>query len=367
VSGTAIVVGAGAFGSATADALARRGWDVTVVERYAPANARGSSGDRSRMLRLGHGDYGPHEDAAYIASAERGIAGWRALEEQTGADLVATTGLVWFAAREDGLEATVAERLTAAGAPWERLDPDQVRALFPAADVDDLAYGLWEPGAGVIRAQSAVEALLRRARDHGARLVLGEARLAAARTVDVDGKRLAADCVVWACGAWLGALLGREVAPVRPAWQDLLHWNAAPEWRGAPAWFDERADVYGFPDVDGIGLKAVSHVPGPEFDLDRDERIVRTESVEALRGYLARRFPGLAPPSLLWARVMAYEMTPDGHFIAGAHPERPGEWVLGGGSGHGFKHAPALGEHLADLVEGRGEPLPMWAPGPRRD
>ena len=68
---------------------------------------------------------------------------------------------------------------------------------------------------------------------------------------------------------------------------------------------------------------------------------------------------------LLWARVMPYEMTPDGHFIAGAHPERPGEWILGGGSGHGFKHAPALGEHVADLVEGRAEPVAMLAPGPR--
>jgi len=115
--------------------------------------------------------------------------------------------------------------------------------------------------------------------------------------------------------------------------------------------------------VDGLGAKAVTHEPGPPFDLDADPRVVRAASVAQLERYLRRRFPGVGP--VLWARVMPYEMTPDGHFIAGAHPERAGEWILGGGSGHGFKHAPALGEHLADLVEGRADPVPMLSPGPR--
>jgi glycine/D-amino acid oxidase-like deaminating enzyme len=142
-----------------------------------------------------------------------------------------------------------------------------------------------------------------------------------------------------------------------------MYWHAPPGWERAPAWFDEPTQLYGFPDVDGLGFKAVTHEPGPEFDVDRDERIVRPQAVAELRAYLARRFPGTGP--LLWGHVMPYEMTPDGHFIAGAHPERAGEWILGGGSGHGFKHAPALAEHLADLVEGRAQPVPMLAPGPR--
>ncbi len=185
-----------------------------------------------------------------------------------------------------------------------------------------------------------------------------------------SGETLAADHVVWACGAWLGALLPDD-APVRPAWQDVLHWQGAPAWRDGPAWVDagegggEGSGCYGFPDVDGLGVKAVTHVPGPTFDLDRDARIPRERSIAELSAYIAHRFPKLRDSGLLWARVLPYEMTPDGHFVAGPSRTRDRHWVLGGGSGHAFKHAPALGAHLADLLEGTAEVVPWLAPGPR--
>ncbi len=127
---SAIVVGAGALGAATADALARRGWAVTIVEQYAPANARGSSGDRTRLLRLGHGEWGEQIDLWYVRSAARGIALWRELSEQEQADLLQRTGLVWLARREDGVEATAQRRLEQAGARCERLAPEALRDLF---------------------------------------------------------------------------------------------------------------------------------------------------------------------------------------------------------------------------------------------
>jgi len=359
---SAIVVGAGAFGAATADALARRGWAVTVVEQYAPANARGSSGDRTRLLRVGHGEAEEHEDLHYIRSAARGIALWRALSDAGPAPLLVPTGLVWLAAAEDGVEARAAARMRKAGAPFERLDPQETAALFPSLAVDDVAWSLHEPDACVIRAGTAVEALLRRAAEHGARVLLDRAAPAGPGTVSVAGGTLAADAVVWACGAWLGALFP-ALAPVRPTWQDVLHWAAPPAWRDGPAWFDDRAGLYGFPDVDGLGVKAVSHHPGPAFDLDRDARVPQPARAAEVAAYLGRRFPALAGAGLLWARVMPYEMTPDSHFVAGP-ADVAGHWLLGGGSGHGFKHAPALGEHLADLVEGRAEVVPMWRPRP---
>ena len=359
----AIVVGAGVFGAAVADALASRGWDVTVVEQYAPANARGSSGDRTRLLRLGHGESGEAEDAHYIRSAARGIALWRALAEEAGEPLLEPTGLVWLAAEHGGPEDRVAARMAAADAPFERITPEQTRALFPDMDVDDLAFSLYEPDACVIRASAAVAALLRRATRGGARLVLDRAAPAGAGAVALTDRVLAADAVVWACGPWLGALFP-ALAPVRPSWQDVLHWSAPPAWRGGPAWFDERASVYGFPDVDGLGVKAVSHRPGRTFDLERDARLPDAGVVAEVAAYLGRRFPLLAGAGLLWGRVMPYEMTPDRHFIAGP-ADVDGHWLLGGGSGHGFKHAPALGEHVADLVEGEADVLPMFRPGQR--
>ncbi len=356
----AIVVGAGVFGAAAADALAARGWDVCVVEQYAPGNARGSSGDRTRLLRLGHGEFGEADDLRYIRSAAQGIELWRALDAESGAGLLVPSGLVWLAAGGGGPEDLVARRMDAAGASYERLTPAETAALFPGMAVDDLAFSLYEPAACVIRAGAAVDALLRRA---GARLVLDRARPAGPRAVALtDGVRTA-DAVVWACGAWLGALWP-ELAPVRPSWQDVLHWAAPPAWRDGPAWFDERAALYGFPDVDGLGIKAVSHQPGRAFDVDRDARVPDPDMAAEVAAYLGRRFPPLAGAGLLWARVMPYEMTPDGHFVAGP-ADVDGHWVLGGGSGHGFKHAPALGAHVADLVEGAAEVVPMWRPGPR--
>ena len=360
---TAIVVGAGVFGAATADALVARGWDVTVIEQYAPANARGSSGDRTRMLRLGHGEAEEGQDLHYIRSAARGAALWRALSDELEAPLVERTGLVWLAVEEDGLEHRVTERMTRAGAPFERLTPAATQALFPSMAVDDLAWSLYEPDAGIIRATAAVEALLARARRSGARLLLGRARPGGAGEVLLADRRLGADAVVWACGAWLGRLFPAE-APVRPTWQDVVHWNAPPAWRDGPAWFDERVALYGFPDVDGLGVKAVSHRPGRTFDPDGDARVADAAMVEEIAAYLARRFPALAGTGPLWSRVMPYEMTPDGHFVAGP-AGTPRHWLLGGGSGHGFKHAPALGEHMADLLEGKAEVVPMFAPGPR--
>ena len=364
---SAIVVGAGAFGSSTALALARRGWSVTVVDRHGPANARGSSGDRTRLLRLGHSDFTDDEAAWYSRSAARGIAGWRQIEEAAGVPLLVPTGLVWLDGEADGPVARAGRRLQALDLPATLEAPAAAAARYPSLEVADVEATLWEPAACVIRAESAVRAAWALARAAGAELVLDEARPDGPGAVRLaGGGRLEADRVVWACGAWLGGLLGEE-APVRPAWQEVLHWDVPAAWRDVPAFFDEPAEVYGFPDVDGLGLKAVTHHPGPAFDLDRTPRVPTPAGTAALAGWIARRFPALRDLPLLWARVMPYEMTPDGHFLLGPSPEDERRWVLGGGSGHGFKHAPALGELLATCLEGAATPEPFHATGPRPD
>jgi glycine/D-amino acid oxidase-like deaminating enzyme len=88
-------------------------------------------------------------------------------------------------------------------------------------------------------------------------------------------------------------------------------------------------------------------------------------SVRAISAYLATRFPELADAPLLWGRVMPYEMTPDANFVIGFRPGDERSLIAGGGSGHGFKHAPTIGRHVADLIEGRASPVPMFALGLR--
>ncbi|MDQ6817913.1 MAG: FAD-dependent oxidoreductase, partial [Actinomycetota bacterium] len=147
--------------------------------------------------------------------------------------------------------------------------------------------------------------------------------------------------------------------------QDVLHWHTPPRWRSTPAWFDERAQVYGFPDLEGLGYKASTHRPGPALDLDGTSREVDRDAAAAISRYLGRRFPELAEAPLLWGRVMPYEMTPDANFVVGSRPGDERSLIAGGGSGHGFKHAPTIGRHVADLVEGQASPIEMFSLGPR--
>ena len=355
----AIVVGAGVLGAATADALVARGWDVTVVEQYAPANARGSSGDRTRLLRLGHGEFGADEDLHYIRSAARGVALWRALDEQCRGQLLEPTGLVWLAADDGGPEDLVAQRMDAAGAPYERLTPAATAALFPGMAVDDLAFSLYEPDACVIRAGDAVAALLRRATDGGARLVLDRARPPARTRWPSRPARRAPT-------RWSGpaALARRALARARAG-------AAVVAGRAA---LERAARLARRPGLVRRARRPV-RVPGrrrardqggqPHARPDARPRSRRARA-RARDGGRGGRVPGaplppLAGAGLLWARVMPYEMTPDSHFVAGP-ADTDGHWLLGGGSGHAFKHAPGLGEHLADLIEGRDAVVPMWRP-----
>jgi glycine/D-amino acid oxidase-like deaminating enzyme len=364
-SASAIVVGAGAWGAAIADELVGRGWCVTLIEQWAPANARGSSGDRLRLLRVGYASDEDEADLWYARSALHSLQRWRALEREAQIRLLEPAPLVWLGSGADRPARIVAERLRAVGLTPEVIAGERLGELFPSIEAADLEFAVLEPHAAVIRAGAAVEALVARTLRAGARLELARAEpVPEAGAVRADGRLLRADRVIWACGSWLGRLFPTE-APVTPTWQDVLHWHSAAAWREAPAWFDPHEGVYGLPDVDGLGVKAATHLPGPALDLDRASRQVRADAVGAVSGYLRRRFPDLAGAPLLWGRVMHYEMTPDANFVIGARADDERSLIAGGGSGHGFKHAPAVGALVADVLEDRDVPPAMFAPGPR--
>lgn len=364
-SATAIVVGAGVWGAAIAAELAHRGWRVTLVEEWAPANARGSSGDRTRMVRAGYASDEEDADLWYARSARASLARWRAIEAEEGITLMYPVPLVWLAASDDGIERTVIGRLQAVGLEPEVLSPDRLPELFPSVEFEDLAFAVLEPEAAIIRATAAVEVLVGRALRGGAELLLEHADPAdQPGSIRAGGRIHSADRVVWACGSWLGPMFPGE-APVTPTWQDVLHWNSPASWRAAAAWFDEEERLYGFPDIEGLGVKAVTHIPGPPIDPGGTPREINPSTAEVVSEYLARRFPDLAGAPVLWGRVMHYEMTPDGHFAIGFRPRDERSLIAGGGSGHGFKHAPSIGEHVADLMEGRATALPRFALGER--
>jgi len=342
---TAVVVGAGVMGASTARELARRGFDVRLVEQYTPGNVRSGSGGDTRLIRFSHGDVD-----WYTLSARRALTLWRELEEETGMRLLDQRGIAWFETGDDDFTRRSEETLRRLGIPCERLSPEESRRLYPSLGVDDLRSTLYEPDAGVLYARRATRCLAR------------DLRVETARPTPQDPPQ--ADVVVWACGAWLGTLFP-GVVEQRVSRRDVFFFGVDGGWAGTPGFCDYAGPYYGHGELGGLGLKVAYDGPGAEIDPDELERLPDPASEAYARAYVAKRFPALAGAPVIGARVCQYDLTADTHFIFARHPERAGWWLLGGGSGHGFKHGPAMAEYVADCIEGRREPEAFHALGPR--
>jgi glycine/D-amino acid oxidase-like deaminating enzyme len=350
-----VVVGAGVFGASVARHCARAGWDVVLVERVAPGHVRAGSGDESRIFRCAHGP-----DAWHTRSARRAWELWHEVDPA----LVVPCGVAWLARRDDGWEAASEALLRDEGIPCERVD---ATALFPSIAADDVRFTLFEPEAGILRARDAVKALAAQAVDAGAQLVLAAARPDGAAVVLDDGRRLEADRVVWACGAWLPALFD-GLLTLRVTHQDVFYFGAPAAWRtpGVPGWVDYDGAAYGLGDLDGRGVKVSPDVDGPDCDAETLERVAVPEHERLARAYVALRFPALADAPLVGHRACQYEITADSNFLIAPHPDHGGRvWLMGGGSGHGFKHGPALAERMERWLTGAEPPEPRLALGER--
>jgi glycine/D-amino acid oxidase-like deaminating enzyme len=149
--------------------------------------------------------------------------------------------------------------------------------------------------------------------------------------------------------------------------QDLFFLRADERWRTppVPAWVDYDRAVYGLGDLDGIGVKVAPDREGPPFDPERGDRTPSPEAEQAARRYAAERFPALGQAQVALAKVCPYSLTVDTNFVLAQHPELPGNWIFGGGSGHGFKHGPALAEYAARVISGSEQPDERFGLGPR--
>jgi glycine/D-amino acid oxidase-like deaminating enzyme len=170
-----------------------------------------------------------------------------------------------------------------------------------------------------------------------------------------SGEAIGGDSFVFACGPWLPKmfphLLHDRIACTR---QEVLYFGPqAGDRRFAPpalpAWIDFGAGIYGVPDIEARGFKIAVDRHGPAFDPDSGDRLAG-QTLPEVRRLLADRFPGLADAPLIGSEVCQYENTCNGDFLIDRHPELANVWLAGGGSGHGFKHGPAVGEYLARLV-----------------
>ncbi len=364
-----VVVGAGVFGAWAAHHLQNGGARVTLVDAYGPANSRASSGDESRIIRCG---YGP--DEIYSRWARASLAQWHELLAHRlprEPALFHRCGVLWLAGADRYTDDTF-QTLGRCGYPVERLGPAELRERFSHIRADDLALGLLEPECGVLMARRAVQSLVADLESRGVGLVRGHVispsgvgRLRSVRTA--AGDEIAADAYVFACGPWLPTffpeLLGERIHPTR---QVVMYFGtpAGDERFGpahTPAWVDFPAGIYGVPDLEHRGLKVGIDRHGPPFDPDSGDRIADPASIETARAWLARRMPAMANAPVNETRVCQYENTDTGNFLIDRHPGFDNVWIAGGGSGHGFKHGPAVGQHVAALVLGTVDPEPRFA------
>ena len=350
----AVVVGAGVFGSWTAEYLRRAGWRVLLVDRLGAANAQASSGGESRLTRA---NYGP--DEVYTRMALRSLAEWKRLSDASTLPLFHAHGVLFlFNELVDYARACidVHERLRL---PLEVLDHAALTARWPQIDFAGIEIGLYEADFGGLMARRGVQELVRSFVERG-----GEYRIAFAapgstgHEVLLNGERESCDAVVYACGPWLGKVFPdilrermfvtrQEVAFIAPPDGDLrFEPDALPGW----ADFNGGDMYYGLPNIEGRGFKIAHDAHGHAFDPDSGDRRMSEEGMATLRAFVARRFPALAARPFTEFRVCQYENSSNGDFLIDRHPTLEGAYLLGGGSGHGFKHGPEVGRAMAELV-----------------
>jgi glycine/D-amino acid oxidase-like deaminating enzyme len=358
------VIGAGAFGGWTALYLLRRGARVTLVDAWGPGNSRASSGGETRVIR---GTYGPNQP--YTKMAARAAQLWKENEKCWNLKLLHHTGVLWMVtAGDDHFERESLPLLRDAGIAYDELSVPEMAARWPQINLEAVHWGIYEPDGGFLTARVACQAVLDGFLAEG-----GEYRQAAVVGRDLDrkwdslslsdGSKLDADQYVFACGPWLGKLFPETVGDhIRPTKQDVFFFGApAGDDRFSeaklPVWADHRDRfIYGIPGSQGRGFKVADDSRGPGFDPTSGERTVSAEGLSRIRDYIGFRFPTLKDAPLLESRVCQYENSPDNNFIIDRHPGHDHVWLLGGGSGHGFKHGPALGEMVAGLVMEHKDP-----------
>jgi sarcosine oxidase len=336
-----VIIGGGVMGTAAAWALARRGREVVILEQFELGHTRGSSHGTSRIFRFSY------HDPLYVGLAMEALPLWRELEEESGRDLITTTG---------GLDLgealnTHARALGTLGAAYEIIDGAEAGRRFPFLSIPAAEPVLFQPDAGIVAAEPSVRAF---AESAGALGVEIRERVRASRlavdgdtaVIETDEGAYRARVAVVTAGAWARPLLagaGMDI-PTTPTRETVAYFRL-PDGALPPSMIDwSEPPVYALYSPPG-SWKVAEHHAGP-VTTPEDEGIVNEQAVARLSAWVAGKYPE-ADPHPHHAETCLYTNTPDEDFIL----ERRGPIVIGSAcSGHGFKFAPAIGERLADLA-----------------
>ena len=366
------VIGLGAAGSATALSLARRGLRVAGFDRHTPPHPWGSTHGRSRVIREAY-----YESPVYVPLVQRARDLWLQLERDSGRPLLRVTGGLMLGPPDGSLIAGSRHSAEIHGLPFECLEGSELRRRFPIFRPGPDTVGLYEPRAGFLDPEAAVEAALTLARAAGAELwfetlVRGWETRGDGLLLTTSAGPIHAGRAVLAVGPWLGEWPPHQKRPPEIERQVMLWFTPCANRSQFSAevapvfiWEWSRGRLfYGIPDH-GTGFKVARHHEGVLTAPDTVDRTVGEAEVAELRELLARCIPD-ANGSLRESAVCLYTNTPDRHFTVGLHPAEPRVVLLSPCSGHGFKFASVLGEVAADLATGVTPGFDLAAFDPRR-
>ena len=364
------VIGAGVFGAWTSHQLQQLGHRVTLIDAFGPAHSRSSSGGESRLIRAAYG-----RDSIYTRMARDSLPEWKALSDSAGLPIFVRCGILFFFASAEVYAAETMEAHRELGLSTQALARAEMTQRFPVIDFDGITLGLYEPDFGALMARRAVQILVDRFVRAGGTYVTGKAeapRFPAAKVEQIElssGVAIDADYFIYALGPWLPKVFPDVIGPrIRVTRQEVFYF-AGPAGDSRffpeklPGWvdFNEGDMFYGFPDLEGRGVKFAYDVHGPEVDPDIQSREPTRAAFEQVVSYRDRRFPSLKGAPLIGAEVCQYENSSTGDLLIDFHPAFENVLLVGGGSGHGFKHGPAVGRYAAARLFESVDPEPRFS------
>jgi len=341
-----VVLGLGVHGSAAVASLARRGHRVVGVERFATGHVRGSSHGRTRMIRRAY------PNPVWNGFVAEAYEAWAALERESGRTLIHRTGGVYAHEGASQLQGPDCVALPDAAA---------VAGVFPGLRIPEGYGAVYDPNAGVLEAEDALDALRTSAVRNGADLRFG-ARVdgwdttSSGIVVRAGDDEIRAERLVVAPGSWAARMLP-ALAPLVEVWRILTLTVAAGQPVAMPprlgAFSIDRPEglVFGIPDAAGNGLK-IGVDAGPVWDPEEPVAPATPAEIDALRALMSDFVPGI-DTSAVEAAACLYTMTEDKRFVIGPLADGPEVIAVSACSGHGFKFGAAVGDAVADLHEGR--------------
>ncbi|MCS5491144.1 N-methyl-L-tryptophan oxidase [Algoriphagus limi] len=358
------VVGLGAVGSAALYFLSQKGESVLGIDRFDPPHSMGSSHGETRITRLAVG-----EGQEYVQLAKRSQQIWRELEELTKEDLFRQVGGIliesgeqpWVKYGGSSFFDKTCDYANSESVPHEILNQKELKEKFPAFETGSKGRAYYEPSAGYVFPEKIIRTQLDLAAKNGAKIRVHQPVQAIRQRegwveIQLREETIRAKKVLISVGGWVKDFLGENEKPKFKICRQVLHWvklkKGSPMESVKPVFMwgygAEPTDfLYGFPSLDGKTVKLATEqfeeIPHPSF-LDRT--VNKEEQDLFLKDKIEGKFHGLLP-EIERSEVCFYTVTEDAKFVIKTHPEMERVLLVSACSGHGFKHASALGEQLA--------------------